>query len=372
MLKKQHFYKLIFFSTLLFAVNTGCQKNNGIDNNNIVKTPYSMYVADSAGTLWNTNGDKIDANLEKYKSISFFTDGYASRSLIISDSNLIWVKQNAFLSSPYMRNFNQTHGYINPNAFWQPLQLQVNDQNRNFICVVDPDPSHIGRIYGNGIAYNDSNGDFARWHPDTTWDSLTGPINITSLQELRNGTLVCYDHINHRFFVRSYKTNKWHEKFPLTDSVTHVPINVLPNGSFFLSHINNLVVAVDYSGASGAWYSVDTGVTWKQYAGLPVGRRLYCAEAPFDKVLMIGVDTLGVYLCKNDDAYTSTPTFYTSNDGFRSPYTSVRGIAGKYNAYKNSIEDDFIYVATSTGVYKSSDLGKTWVLSKEGNYVTIY
>lgn len=360
MLKKQHFYKLIFISTLLFVVNTGCQKNNGIDNNSIVKTPYTMYAADSAGTLYNTN-DGIS-----YKSISFFTDGYASRSLIISDSNLIWVKKNAYVSTPYIRNFNWTI-QVNPNALWQPMQLEAADQNRNFISFVDLDPTHTGRVYGNGIAYSDSNGDISRWHPDTTWDTLVGTINITSFQELRNGTLVCYDHINHRFFVRAHKTDKWREKLPNPGST-----DLLPNGQFYLGHINNLVVAVDWSGAGGAWYSADTGVTWKQYAGLPVGRKLYCVSAPFDKVLMIGVDTLGIYLCKNDDAYTTTPTFYKSNDGLGSPYTSVRGIVGKYNAYKNSLEDDYIYIATSTGIYKSVNLGQSWVLSKAGNYVTIY
>jgi hypothetical protein len=364
MFQKYSFHKLILLFIAIVIVGSSCQKNNGIDNNSILKIPYTMYTADTSGNLYYTN-DGIN-----YRLIQFPSDGYPSRSLLYSDSNVLWVKVGINISTPNIRNFNLAFKDVNPLPVWQPLAYDSKSHGRVYLSIKDPIPTHSGSLWGNGVAYNDSNGAINHWHPDTSWDVSPADANIhlTSFTEMRSGIVVGLDHISNRIFYRVKKSDRWKERIDTT-GIYKLPISAAT--AFYLGHINNLVVAADYNGVGGVWYSGDTGQTWKQYAGIP-NRKIYSIGNPFDQVLMVGTDSAGIYYCKQQDLLSGTPVFAPANTGFVTPYTSVRGIVEKLDVYKNSETNKYIYVATNTGVYRSTDLGQSWIRVKTGNYVSMY
>jgi hypothetical protein len=93
-------------------------------------------------------------------------------------------------------------------------------------------------------------------------------------------------------------------------------------------------------------------------------QRLLATAAPFDQVLLVGTDSLGVYSLSGN-------TFSPINNGLGTT-TSVRGIAAKDNVYKNDLVRDYFYIATSTGLYRSQDAGENWERVFPGDFTVIY
>ena len=113
----------------------------------------------------------------------------------------------------------------------------------------------------------------------------------------------------------------------------------------------------------GDRYSDNEGKDWAQYNGVPQ-RPITAIHAPFDKVLMVGTDSLGVFIFENG-------AFKPTNEGLEDRIV-IRGITSKYDLYKNDVRKQYIYLATSKGIYRSVDLGQNWIMVKPGNYVNIY
>ena len=42
------------------------------------------------------------------------------------------------------------------------------------------------------------------------------------------------------------------------------------------------------------------------------------------------------------------------------------------NIYKNEAVRDYVFAATSKGLYRSDDLGQNWIKVRDGNYITVY
>lgn len=330
-------YKLAFvllFTTALQA----CRKENGIDNNNVVKRPYSLYFADEQGSLYNTSsGDGYD--------LVFPPDGYQPRAILVSGPNLLWVKQNVHLSENNGSNFNPVDSSVTELAPWQPVILRVPAQGRIYLCG--------SIIYG--IRYSEDNG--ITWHRDTMWDisGNTALTQITSLAVLTNGVLFGYDHISKKLYRKGGKDEHWRD----------VAANNLPTttGEFFLARYNDILLATDYSGAEGVWHSEDQGQNWTKYSGLPA-TKLLTTVAPFDRMLLVGTDSMGVYQLSGN-------TFKQMNSGME-PFPSVRGITAKDNVYKNGLVRDYIYVTTNYGLYRSEDGGENWAHLFPGNLTAIY
>jgi hypothetical protein len=324
---------------LLVAALQGCRKENGIDNNNVIKRPYGVYVGDAEGALYNTS------NGRDYKLV-FPPDGYAPRAVLTAGSNLLWIKENVHLSVNGGSHFNPVDFTVLDSISWQSIILKVPSHGRVYLCTDDL----------SGLKWSEDDG--KTWNPDTKWsDGInSAAVRISSLAQLKNGTLFGYDHYAHKLYKRSGdKDALWVE--------VSLPGNLPDTAVFYLSRFNDILLLTDYTGAAGVWHSESEGVSWAQYDGLPQ-QRLLATAAPFDQVLLVGTDSLGVYSLSGN-------TFSPINNGLGTT-TSVRGIAAKDNVYKNDLVRDYFYIATSTGLYRSQDAGENWERVFPGDFTVIY
>lgn len=379
----------------LLLVNSGCKRTTAIDNNNVIMTPYSLFIGDTAGALFNTNDGR------NIKSVLFRADGKPSRAITTAGPNIIWAKDNLYYSSNNGVNFNLTLDTLTriprTNCYGQQIDL-----NQSMLYTVS---SWGDRVYamcsspaGNnwlGLAFSDGMGTPSSWSYEGSYDTVKVgilPVRMKSLTMLANGVLcgLAYsipyttDTIHHRNFVKCGKdesltvANRWSE---LTANPTALPYIYLGNtggtplppygtftatGNFSLGHINNRLIAIDASCNYGAWYSDDSGSNWRQFSSMPTGVPLLCINTPFEEVCLIGTAGNGVYMYD-----VSTASWRLSNTGLASNVT-VRSIVGKRNVYKNGTERRYIYLATDKGIYESSNGGFNWVLTVPGNFVSVY
>ncbi len=334
-------YVALTLSILGIALQS-CQKNNGIDNNQVVTKPYSLYVVDSQGAVFNTN-DGLD-----YKKTVFQPDGIPPRAIATSGENIIMIKSSVFVSENEGEDFNVAYSTPSANAFHQTMVIDV--------------PSFDGRVYlasalGNSIAYSDSNGSRNSWKLDNS-NPLVGS-SITSFTQLMDGTLIAFDDINRKIFTKGSIGAPWAQ-------MNGSGLPGAGTGQFYISHYGNTVVAADYTGNAGVWYSNDMGNNWSQYSGVPTGVRILSTQAPFNRVLVLGLEGEGIMRLP-----LGSTTFQAANNGLDNN-TSVHSIAAKANSFKNNAKKQFVYIATNTGVYRSEDNGENWIKVKAGNYAAAY
>ena len=98
MLQGKWLRTLAIGAALCSILTQGCKKENGIDNNNVISTPYALYYTDNQGAMFNTN-DGL------HGKIIFNTDGVLQRSIAVSGNNLLFVKHNVHLSIDNGNNF---------------------------------------------------------------------------------------------------------------------------------------------------------------------------------------------------------------------------------------------------------------------------
>ncbi|MBS1783764.1 MAG: hypothetical protein JSS78_11920 [Bacteroidetes bacterium] len=326
------------FSCFAFSALQSCKRSNGIDNNSVIKTPYGLLVGSNAGALLNTNDGTNYTML-------FPNDRFPFRAITTSGSNILFVKSNVHLSENNGHNFNPTYvGYVPPSAHWQNVIWTAEDQSRVYLCSTEPS--------SNGIVYSENDG--KKWKNDA-WDQGTAGGMITSITQLKNGTLFAFSDINDSLYRKDNKTANWTHTMPGVQ---------MPAGTSYLSRFNNTLLLTDYLGVNGVQYSNDNGQTWSKYMGTPVNAKLLCTNAPMDMVLLVGTDSMGVYRLENG-------VFVQSNTGLENN-TSVYAIAGKADIYKNDLTKRYIYLATNKGVYRSEDGGFNWALMLTGDFGALY
>lgn len=319
----------------------GCKKENGIDNNSIIRTPFTLYYTDEQGSLYNTNDG------EKTKNI-FPPDGFIIKSVITSGTNILFVKNNAHLSLNNGQNFNITDYAVIKDKPFQSLMLDVPDHGRIYLAVNTGNPSD------KGIKYSEDTG--KTWTIDINWDASLNDAPIQSFAQLKNNELYAWNNVNQVLYQRIGKAGLWTQV---------VPVVTLPaGGDYFLSRINNTLIATDYNGTNGVSYSNDGGINWAQYAGLP-NVKLHACAAPFDLDLFVGTEGMGIWKLQPGGV------FVPRNSGLENN-TEVYGIVGKSDAYKNEALRQYIFSATSDGLYRSQDGGNNWVQVKPGNLRGLY
>jgi len=336
---KRFFLQTVLLSAAIAGfIGSGCKKESDIggDNGRVVRTPYSLYFSDRLGGLFNTNDGQA------YKII-FPRDGVSSRSLLPSGSNLLWAKVNLHLSADNGRNFNPVNFRVEPAAQWQ--SLMINAHNKVFLASAD------------GILESDDNG--LTWKPSVS-DPASGIFNpvVVSFARLSGGNLFAVD----------ARGNVFRKSGPAPtppQSWKQVSVNTsFPTGLYQIANFNDALVAGSASGADGVWFSNNEGADWTQYSGLPNNQEVRSIYSPNGQGLLVGLDSLGIFRLVGT-------SFVPSNNGL-TPFTTVYGISYKQDTYKNEVIKQYVYIATSTGLYRSEDLGQNWALMRSGEYRAIY
>lgn len=331
---------LLFTALTATLVGSGCRKENGIDNNSVIRTPYGVYFSDRNGALYGTNDGKA------YKTV-FPADGYSARSVLCtSGENILWVKNNLHVSEDNGLNFNPPRvstNFINPPAGfrWSSIMLDV---------------PKFGRVYainsnsGSGVVSSQDNG--VTWAND---EPIFSGVAVQSFTQLKNGNVYAIDNTGTLIYEKTAQLSPW----------SAVTVNTpLPTGSYHLSHINNALVAADVTGGNGIYFSNNGGADWVQYTGMPTNQEIFAVNAPFEQVLLAGCDSAGIFRLNGN-------TFVPSNNGL-APFTKVYGIVGKQDMYKNDKIIQYVYIATNNGLFRSEDLGQNWTLVRAGDFRAIY
>lgn len=337
--------KLCLLGFLAVATQS-CKKENSIDNNNVIQRPYALYAIDGSGTVLKSN------NGEQYQTI-FPGDGLPVRALITSKQNILLVKeQSVFMSDNNGKSFNPTKlsvVSVPTGIKWSNFILDVPSFNHVYIANYIAGPS-VGNV-----SVSPSNGEY--YDADTNWTDIDVAFSVASFTQLQNGTVFGYSisgskNSISKLYYKEAADKKW------TPQVTDLPN---PYNFFLSNHGNNLIVT-DYDGVKGVMYSNDMGKTFTAYAGIPTGKILYATKSAYGE-LFVGTE-VGIY-------WYNGSSFQAINSGLDAN-TKVYSIVGKDNYYKNEILKKFIYIATNTGVYRSENLGKSWIKVKSGIHTLVY
>ena len=214
-MRKSYLYSIIVL-TMLAAGVYSCKKINGIDNSQVIETPYSLFFSDTAGTLYKTN-DGIN-----YK-VLFNPDGFECTSIITSAENVLWAKRNIYLSVNNGTNFN--HAYDSLRTFTKascngvPLHLNqsmmIDIPDWNLIYSVT---SLVHNLPGSsdylGVEFSNNHGIRGSWGTEGSYDTngRTGvlPVRMLSYTRLANGVLcglaLDEDSVHFRNFYKSCAT----------------------------------------------------------------------------------------------------------------------------------------------------------------------
>ena len=421
-MKKSSLYYLLGIFIILLATSIySCRKTNVVDNNTVVETPYTLYFSDTTGAVFVSNDGKT-------ASIIFNPDGSACRSLVTSNTNILFAKNNLYFSVNNGQNFNQSFDSLNTSSIYNVggkgsvavngIPIDFNQTmlvnlpawgNRDYaICGYSQVGTGVNYL---GIVHSDGNGAPGTWGLDgyNTY-TVSGvshsevgavPVRMTSFTQLNNGYLCglafectstpisSYAMTNHIRYVRNFykpvkddssPSDEWTETTSNPDHVPGIGTSTVagtplpPTVSsgmkdstlFTLGHYNNRLIAIDRIGRYGAWYSDDYGANWTQYSGLPKNVPLLCVASPFDQIALIGTYGSGLYMLN-----LNSGEWEQSNNGLGTNVV-VRNIAYKQNTLKNNTVQQFIYLATNLGLYQSSNGGASWTLTIPGNFTNVY
>ena len=91
MLKSMHFIKILIVTAMVTVLYSNCKKPTGIDNGNVIETPYSLYFVDTQGAVYKTN-DGVAFNKV------FNPDGFPAKAIITSGEVVLLGKNNLYSS----------------------------------------------------------------------------------------------------------------------------------------------------------------------------------------------------------------------------------------------------------------------------------
>lgn len=338
---------VLLASLISLTALQGCKKESalGIDNDKVVKTPYSFYAANSEGWLINTNDG------ETFSSI-FPPDGYAPSAILTAGKNLLFLKQNLHMSTNNGKNFNPV--FTNVKKF--PWQSSI------YYCM-GQDRVYTTSNAGNGIALSSDKGQ--SFQEDVNWDAGIPPVfEISSFAALGDNIMFAYSNVNNVTFRKDNANANWRP-------VTAEGLFPVDGPGYYLSSNSTTLFLTDYAGLGGVWYTEDQGVHWFRFGqgALPFNRHWNCAASPIGgQSFLVGTDSAGVYRVQNG-------TFVASNVGLEKNM-SVYSMAVKKNIYKNDVTRTYVFIGTNKGIYRSEDYGETWdkmtTGSFDGKYTAAY
>jgi len=344
---KRFLPSVLLASLISLAALQGCKKESslGVDNDKVVKTPYSLYVANNEGWLMNSTDG------ERYNSI-FPADGYAPHLIVTSGKNLLFLKDNLHMSENNGKNFNPVFRDVKKFP-WQTMAYDMPAHKRIYIT------SNVAK----GVSYSDDNG--KTWKEELSWEANLPPaFEVSSFSGLGNGALFCYSNFNNVLFKKDNEGAAWRP-------VTMEGLFPVDGTAYFLTSNNNTLYLTDNNGIGGTWYSEDDGFHWTRVAqgDLPYYKHYNCAASPAGgRSFLVGTDSMGVYRVDNGRFVSATVGLEKN--------TTVYSMTVKKNIYKNDVTRNYVFIATNIGVYRSEDEGRTWDKMTSGpmngKYVAAY
>lgn len=322
---------------------TSCvSRTENLDNINVITKPYSLLFADAHGTLYSTyDGQKI--------SIVPGTQGVPMMGLSSTDKYILMRPNQGSLfvddgGEGKNRNFNPSYMDVNPASFGPTFVLNIPNYNDTGAVIKDRLYVASSSTAGRGLAYSDSNG-LTR----TSWLHETDVAleGVTSLALLDNRTVVAFDDVSRRVYMKANLKTFWARQ-----GAAGLPAAGTGN-MFVLSHKNDILAVMINDINPGVWRSTDLGQNFTAMpAGLPAD--VSCAISAFGKVVIVGCATNGIWRLSGQGVWEN------SSIGLKSG-SIVYGLAAKNNKFKNDKSGEYVYAATSDGLYRSDNLGQNWV-----------
>ncbi len=345
--------KLISLLVIMCCVAVvGCDKYNQVDNLNTAKVPYVLYIGGYDGKLYKTN-DAL------YFNTLFHTDNSPLRHIATADSNLIYVKKNAYVSKNEGKSFEEAkpitvatlpwvdefYKYFIPNGI-----VYQNSRKKVFLC--------------GGSSLMESTDWGKTFNSVSNWASAT-TIVPKSITHLSNDDLfIMKDSSTNVFRLMPGVSSNWTQVNAVTALPTDTNSNSRNKAGWYLAHLVDTLFAVDYIGQSGVYQSKDFGLNWTTTTGLPNAHKILCANTPtgFNN-MFVGFDSAGMYKL-NGSAFTQV--------GNGIPwYAKISAIEGKEVIYRTNVSKKYLFCATDVGLFMSENAGVDWRLVRAGNFSTL-
>lgn len=322
----------------------GCIKEPLLENNSVVKFPYSLYASKEDGTLIHTN------NGEHFNMV-FPPDGFPPRQIVIAGNNLLIAKENLHMSNNEGKSFNPVLTNLR-NFPWGNAVFHSTSHNSTFAPTVG----------GNGVSISNDFG--ATWQEDVFEENTPQLKEIGSFAQLDNGKVFAYSNISNIAFRKDTRESVW-------TPVTSVSSIISSNNNYYISGGGNTLMLTDYMGLGGVWYSEDEGYSWTNYirGSLPHGTNLTGTVSPYgNRICVVSTLDKGIYRTDADGIFRDASVGLQEG-------TKVYSLTRKVNVYKNDAVKVYVFASTSTGLYCSEDGGRTWYKvtfsQYDGKYVSI-
>lgn len=345
-------YTLLCVALAVFALQSCQQKSMTEPPDGYVLKPYSLFAIDAKGLVWSTNDG------ERFQQWTGGTQGVAVESIFTSGHRLLFRSLGGSVlhatepdtAAGMNLNSNPSYKAMNLASFGPSAVISLFEFNDT------PKAGAVNRVYvasATGAAWNDSNG-----APNTVWfvDGATEGITTgtTSFAQLANKKVVAYDDVSRAIYVRdNFGTFTWVRKAG----------NGLPAAgvgkTYIVSKGNDIVVVMVNGDASnnGIWVSTNEGADFNKQPDIMRNGNIVAditgATGAFGKVLIASTNSNGIWRLGGQGIWE--PTFGLKEG------TKVHAITSKYNVFKSEQVREYIYAATSTGLYRSDDLGQNWI-----------
>jgi hypothetical protein len=335
---------LVWICLFVLVITSSCEKYNQIDNTGIVRTPYVMYIGGILGSLHQTN----DVNY--YKPLHPFDDA-TIRQVITADSNILYLKGNCYVSDDDGRAFNVTNTNARPyyetlfKKYFIPHQMLYDESQRLvYLCV------------NGGL---DQSSDLGKTFAGSTLGS-----SPTSIIELDNDDIFAIQD-DATIHVRSGGVGAWNQVAPGASTLA-------AGTNYFLSSLGNTLIATDYEGELGCFYSTNGGADWTKYGGVSGnGKNILFVNAVENNQggqdVFLGRDSLGLFKLNQGSG-----SFEASSTGIPW-FAKVHYVESKKIVFRTGVERYFYFCATDVGLYMSEQesAGSDWRLVRPGEYSTL-
>lgn len=337
---------LVLTSTLI-----GCKKYNQIDNGSTVKTPFVMYAGGYYGTLQKTN-DLL------YLTTLFPTDNSVVRQVLVADTTLLYLKKHMYFSKNEGRAFQPS----NPNIqlpfvddfykYYFPNTALYDEVEKKVYLCRSTDTNASG---ANVLTVSTDYG--VNFSNESNWDAApTSPFNPTSITQLDNKELYI---IRDSILYKKVGGGAWTIVTPASASTA------LPTAKgWYISHSHDSLIAIDYFGKNGVYYSTDGALNWNPCKGMPKNRRILFGNQALNGTFYIGYDSLGMYRLDGEN-------FKATGAGIPW-YAKVSYVTGKRVVYRTGEVRNYLFCATDHGLYISETNGLDWRLHKQGSFSTLH